>query len=52
VPEHYLQPLIKIRFIEMDVNAPNNVREFLEMKFGKGAIENPKYPRPVPMQGV
>lgn len=43
-PEHYLQPLIKIEFIGRNVSAPNNVSDFLEFKFGKGVIDNPKYP--------
>ena len=43
-PEHYLRPLTKIKFIGVEVWAPNNITKFLEMKFGSGAIENPKYP--------
>lgn len=43
--EHFLKPFTKIEFIGIMANAPNNVRDFLEMKFGTGAIENPKYPR-------
>ncbi len=43
-PEHYLKPLIKIDFAGVKAFAPNNWRDFLELKFGKGAIENPKYP--------
>ncbi|XP_070542723.1 ribitol 5-phosphate transferase FKRP-like [Ptychodera flava] len=45
-PEHYLKPLTKINFAGMQVSAPNNVREFLEFKFGEGVIENPQYPDP------
>lgn len=46
-PEHYLNPLTKIKFAGMEVSAPNRIREFLEYKFGKGVIENPKYPNAV-----
>lgn len=45
-PAHYLKPLGTIDFIGMKASAPNNVREFLEFKFGKGVIENPQYPNP------
>ena len=31
-------------FVGMNVMVPNNYKEFLEFKFGKGVIENPKYP--------
>ncbi|KAL3866456.1 hypothetical protein ACJMK2_043752 [Sinanodonta woodiana] len=43
-PEKFLQPLTKIKFAGLEASAPNNVTEFLELKFGKGVIENPKYP--------
>ena len=43
-PERFLKPLTKIYFAGMNVSAPNNVKEFLELKFGIGVIENPKYP--------
>lgn len=43
-PEHFLKPLTTIEFIGMNVSAPNNVRTFLEYKFGDGVIENPKFP--------
>lgn len=43
-PEHYLKPLTNISFIGRNVSAPNSVKEFLEFKFGKGVIENPRYP--------
>lgn len=46
--EHYLTPLTKINFIGIEANAPNNVRHFLELKFGPGVIENAKYPRDMP----
>ncbi|XP_041360709.1 fukutin-related protein-like [Gigantopelta aegis] len=43
-PERFLKPLTKINFAGMNVSAPNNVKEFLELKFGIGVIESPKYP--------
>lgn len=46
-PEKYLIPLTKIQFIGSNVSAPNNVDEFLELKFGKGVIDNPQYPQPL-----
>lgn len=45
-PEHYLKPLTKIKFIGIYASAPNNIKQFLELKFGKGVIENPQYPNP------
>ena len=42
--EKYLQPLDKISFVGMEASAPNNWKEFLELKFGEGVIENPKFP--------
>nr|CAD7439328.1 unnamed protein product [Timema bartmani] len=45
-PEHFLRPISSIDFISRKVSAPNNIRDFLELKFGKGAIENPEYPDP------
>lgn len=47
-PEHYLTPLTNISFIGMTASAPNNIRAFLELKFGPGVIENAKYPRDMP----
>lgn len=46
-PEHFLKPLSTIAFIGKNVSAPNHVQEFLELKFGQGAIDNPKYPNGV-----
>lgn len=48
-PEHYLRPLTTIGFVGMEASAPNNIREFLELKFGEGVIETPKYPDPMLM---
>nr|CAD7430627.1 unnamed protein product [Timema monikensis] len=45
-PEHFLRPISSIDFIGRKVSAPNNSQDFLELKFGKGAIENPEYPEP------
>lgn len=45
-PAHYLNPLATIPFVGQNVSAPNNIREFLELKFGVGVIENPAYPNP------
>ncbi|CAH1797514.1 unnamed protein product [Owenia fusiformis] len=45
-PEHYLKPFTNIDFIGVQAPAPNHVREFLELKFGKGVIEKPEYPNP------
>ena len=43
-PEKFLKPLTKINFTGIMVSAPNNVKRFLEYKFGEGVIENPRYP--------
>jgi hypothetical protein len=45
-PEHFLHPMSSIEFVGRQVSAPNNIRDFLELKFGKGAIETPQYPDP------
>lgn len=49
-PEHFLHPMASIDFIGQKVPAPNNIRDFLEFKFGKGVIENPQYPDPEQMK--
>ena len=49
-PAHYLQPLTKVNFLGVKASAPNNIREFLELKFGKGVIENPEYPNPAKLK--
>ncbi|XP_014243601.1 fukutin-related protein [Cimex lectularius] len=51
-PEHYLKPLSSIDFVGRTVSAPNNIHDFLELKFGEGAIENPVYPNPQKMAGL
>lgn len=43
-PEHFLIPLTKIPFVGVMVSAPNNVKQFLEFKFGEGVIEQPRFP--------
>lgn len=45
-PERYLRPLTTIRFVGVDASAPNNIREFLELKFGEGVVETLQYPDP------
>ncbi|KAH8040337.1 hypothetical protein HPB51_010117 [Rhipicephalus microplus] len=45
-PEHFLKPLSSILFVGVFASAPNNVTQFLELKFGKGVIEKPQYPNP------
>ncbi|KAL1114954.1 hypothetical protein AAG570_007777 [Ranatra chinensis] len=50
-PEHYLKPMSSIDFVGRSVSAPNNIHDFLELKFGEGAIENPVYPNPHKMAG-
>lgn len=42
-PEHFLKPLEKLNFIDHNASVPNNVRQFLELKFGAGCIETPRY---------
>ncbi|OWA51358.1 Fukutin-related protein [Hypsibius exemplaris] len=44
-PEDFLTPMESAGFLGLTVAVPNRRREFLELKFGKGCIENPKYPR-------
>ncbi|XP_071540682.1 ribitol 5-phosphate transferase FKRP [Panulirus ornatus] len=45
-PEHFLRPFASVNFAGVLASAPNNVRDFLELKFGTGAIETPQYPNP------
>lgn len=44
-PESYLRPMAVIPFVGTEVAAPNNAKAFLELKFGKGVVENPRYPK-------
>ena len=43
-PEHFLMPLTSILFVGINASAPNNCRKFLEFKFGRGVVEQPRYP--------
>lgn len=45
-PARYLKPLKRLKFVGIDAMVPNNYRDFLEMKFGRGVIEKPEYPFP------
>lgn len=45
-PTHYLEPLAKLPFVGTMASVPNNHRQFLELKFGPGVIENPVLPGP------
>ncbi|XP_022239384.1 fukutin-related protein-like isoform X2 [Limulus polyphemus] len=45
-PEHFLHPLEKLQFVGIMASVPNNIKGFLELKFGKGAVDNPQYPVP------
>ncbi|KAA0183372.1 hypothetical protein HAZT_HAZT005949 [Hyalella azteca] len=45
-PEHFLRPFSSVQFAGVQASAPNNVRDFLEYKFGVGVVENPQYPNP------
>lgn len=42
--ESFLHPMSSIDFVGRSVPSPNNIRDFLEFKYGKGCIENPEYP--------
>ncbi|KAF0309641.1 Fukutin-related protein [Amphibalanus amphitrite] len=45
-PEHYLTPLETLPFVGVNASVPNRARQFLELKFGPGVVENPQYPQP------
>lgn len=51
-PEHFLKPLSSIDFVGRTVSAPNNIHDFLELKFGEGVVENPSYPNPLKMESL
>lgn len=42
--DRFLHPMSSIEFLGRHVPCPNNIRDFLEMKYGRGAIEKPRYP--------
>lgn len=43
-PEQFLHPMSSIEFTGRQVPSPNNIRDFLEIKYFKGVIENPEFP--------
>ncbi|NWV19830.1 FKRP protein, partial [Origma solitaria] len=45
-PESLLVPLGSVGFVGVQAKAPRDPRAFLELKFGRGALENPEYPNP------
>ncbi|XP_021239305.1 fukutin-related protein [Numida meleagris] len=45
-PERFLLPTVPLPFAGFTAMGPNNAREFLELKFGPGAVEEPEYPNP------
>ena len=45
-PARYLKPLERMQFAGIMALVPNNHKDFLELKFGDGVIENPQYPFP------
>lgn len=49
-PEQFLHPMSSIEFISKNVPSPNNIRDFLELKFGKGSVENAQYPDMTPVK--
>ena len=51
-PARYLKPLERLNFVGVKAMVPNHYKDFLEMKFGRGVIENPQYPFPEKIQGV
>lgn len=51
-PAHFLKPLKRMPFIGIMALVPNNYEKFLELKFGKGVIDNPQYPFPEKLLGL
>jgi len=43
-PESFILPLSTIQFVGLSVPAPNDVKGFLEYKFGPGVITDMRYP--------
>lgn len=43
-PEQFLHPMSSIEFAGRQVPCPNNIRDFLELKYFRGVIENPEIP--------
>lgn len=48
-PEQFLHPMSNIEFAGRQVPCPNNIRDFLELKYFKGMIENPELPVNIPL---
>ncbi|XP_011298948.1 fukutin-related protein [Fopius arisanus] len=43
-PEQFLHPMSSIEFAGRQVPSPNNIRDFLEINYYKGVVENPELP--------
>ncbi|XP_014218142.1 fukutin-related protein [Copidosoma floridanum] len=43
-PEQFLHPMSSIEFAGRHVPSPNNIRDFLDIKYYKGVYENPELP--------
>eukprot|EP00052_Salpingoeca_macrocollata_P015717 m.125503 g.125503 ORF g.125503 m.125503 type:complete len:529 (+) comp19784_c0_seq3:67-1653(+) len=43
-PAAFISPLEKINFVGIPVSVPNKHVAFLELKFGAGVVDHPKYP--------
>ena len=43
-PAHFLKPMDRLIFAGIHVFVPNRAREFLELKFGPGVIDDPRLP--------
>ncbi|XP_015109775.1 fukutin-related protein [Diachasma alloeum] len=43
-PDQFLHPMSNIEFAGRLVSSPNNIRDFLEIKYYKGVVENPELP--------
>lgn len=50
-PEQFLHPMSSIDFAGRQVPSPNNIRDFLEIKYYRGVIENPEMPGKVSIEG-
>ncbi|KAK1128913.1 hypothetical protein K0M31_020049 [Melipona bicolor] len=49
-PEQFLHPMSSIEFAGRQVPCPNNIRDFLELKYFRGVIENPELPGKISFQ--
>lgn len=43
-PDNFLHPMSSIEFLGRQVPSPNNIRDFLELKYDKETIENLNFP--------